>query len=131
MLLICILFRTQLCNITLLCNIWFLFFHQPSLFVQPIFQPPGNMRLRVISVDRGVGSIWEGGRIHYISSLAVMYIHIPTPHLSPSPPPVSHICKNSSDNVYISYAVVVLPILYSFQCYAHPPPPPPRPPTCK
>jgi hypothetical protein len=48
------------------------------------------MRLRVISVDRGVGSIWEGGRIHYISSLAVMYIHIPTPHLSPSPPPPCH-----------------------------------------
>jgi hypothetical protein len=33
------------------------FFRQLNLFAQPILQLPGNMRLRVFSVYRGVGSI--------------------------------------------------------------------------
>jgi hypothetical protein len=56
LLLICILFRNQLCNTSTPRNNWF-FFRQLNLFAQPILQLPGNMRLRVFSVYRGVGSI--------------------------------------------------------------------------
>jgi hypothetical protein len=58
LLLICILFRNQLCNPSTPRNNWFFFFfRQLNLFAQPILQLPGNMRLRVFSVYRGVGSI--------------------------------------------------------------------------
>jgi hypothetical protein len=90
MLLICILFRTQLCNITLPCNIWFLFSStQPvcSAYFPATRQHASESHLS----GQGCGK-YMGGGTHplHIFSCRYVYTHSYPPPLPLSPPPPCH-----------------------------------------